>query len=193
MLSGTVPDAPSLSKAIEITEQFTAGCAGVAPAQSQQPQAPAQPVGPGEAGVGPASAPGVGNPVAALMQVLAPPAPAPVKCYSNALSVRATQQVMVEVRFVEAQRTAARNLGFSWDVHSKRFGGLTGQPLQGVPVISTVANAIPLIATPGLANGGIPFGSFITRVLDGGTQADLLISALWKSRGSRGVWRNPIS
>lgn len=77
---------------------------------------------------------------------------------TNSLSVRASQQVLLEVRFIEAQRSAARDLGISWDVVASRFTAMTG--LGGLPSNST------------------PFGVFIATLLDGGAKADLIIQAL---------------
>ena len=39
----------------------------------------------------------------------------------NAVKVTAPQQVMLEVRFVEAQRSASREIGVNWDVISQSF------------------------------------------------------------------------
>lgn len=76
---------------------------------------------------------------------------------SNAMSVGSAQQVMLEVRFVEASRTAGRELGVQWDVVSKRFTSLSGN---------------------GLLNNMIPFGTIIGSLLSGGVDADVLIEAL---------------
>jgi len=103
LLSGTVPDAPSLTKVLNLANQF------------------------------------------------APDA------VSNALSVGSAQQVMLEVRFVEASRTAGRELGVRWDVVSKKFTALTGN---------------------GLINATTPFGAILGSLLSGGVDADVLIEAL---------------
>jgi pilus assembly protein CpaC len=87
------------------------------------------------------------------------------KSFVNMLTVRAAQQVLLEVRFVEAQRTAARDLGFSWSVQGSRLSIATG--------------------IGGLPSGNVPFGTFVARILDGGVTADVLIEALEK----RGVAR----
>jgi len=78
---------------------------------------------------------------------------------TNSLSVRAPQQVMLEVRFLEANRSAARDLGVRWDVALKRFDALTG--------------------IGGLPSNNVPFGVFITRLLSpGGDKANAIIEAL---------------
>lgn len=120
-LSGTVPDAIALRKALEIAEQY--GSEGVI----------------------------------------------------NALRVTGGQQVMLEVRFVEASRTAGRDLGISW--FARRQGDTSGRgfvtgnfrpPAPGSSGV-TFNTALP---------SGTPFGTLIAQVLNGGIQADVLVQAL---------------
>jgi pilus assembly protein CpaC len=89
---------------------------------------------------------------------------------TNALVVASPQQVMLEVRFVEASRSAARELGISTQVRGPSAAADTGgqflQPTTG-----------PLI-TAALLSGAAPFGSVLARVLDGGTDVDILLRAL---------------
>lgn len=144
LLGGSVPDAVALAKAVEIAQQYTGYC------------------GLGEAGEAPSTdVPG------------AKPSPGPAangggaeavvpKCFVNLLKVRAPQQVLLEVRFVEAVRTAARDLGLAWDVRSKRFVALTG--------IAGALSPFP--------SGHVQFGTFIARILQNGTTADVIIDAL---------------
>jgi pilus assembly protein CpaC len=116
LLSGTVRDSVSLSKAISIAEQTA-------------PQA-----------------------------------------VTNALSVRGSQQVLLEVRFIEADRESSRELGVGWDVFGNRLAaisGVTGVTGSGTPVL-------------GLASNNVPFGAAIARLLDGGTKADVIVQALEK-------------
>jgi pilus assembly protein CpaC len=168
LLSGLVPDAMALAKAIDITEQFTSSC------EAHQLKEVSDAVGgkPGPAAGAPGPAPGPQANANANVQRSAPVS----KCYVNLLTVRAPQQVSLEVRFVEAQRTAARDLGLSWDARSNRFRGLTGA--QPVPITPGVLTAPALIS--GLPSSSIPFGTFVARLLDNGTQADLIIQALEK-------------
>ncbi len=100
LLTGTAPDAPSLSRAMVIAEQVA-------------PQAVA-----------------------------------------NAMTVRGSQQVLLEVRFVEATRDSSRELGIGWDVIGNRIGvlaGVTGAA-SGLP---GVAGAVPV--SGGLASGNAAF------------------------------------
>jgi pilus assembly protein CpaC len=89
---------------------------------------------------------------------------------TNALSVRGSQQVLLEVRFVEADRESSRDLGVGWDVFGNRVAavsGVTGVASAGAPII-------------GLASNNVPFGAAIARLLDNGTKADVIVQALEK-------------
>jgi pilus assembly protein CpaC len=121
LLTGTVPDAPSMSRAMAIAEQ-------VAP-----------------------------------------------NAVTNAMTVRGSQQVLLEVRFVEATRESSRDLGIGWDVIGKRIHGLAGVT-GAVSGFSGTAGALPVLGN--LASGDVPFGVAIARLLDGGTKADVIIQAL---------------
>jgi pilus assembly protein CpaC len=142
LLGGSVPDGIALARAVEITEQFTARCA----ARSLIAAGAAPPA-------------------------LAEQSSSATKCYVNLLAVRAPQQVLLEVRFVEALRTAGRELGLSWDIRSKRF-----RDPAGVPPTSELLQGAALLA--GVPPSNIPFGTFVTSLLNNGTKADLIVQAL---------------
>jgi len=94
---------------------------------------------------------------------------------TNMLVVRGSQQVQLEVRFVEASRDAQRDLGIGWDVAGNGIHattGITGVGKGGVPLLGLVSNSVP-------------FGVGIARLLDKGTSVDVIIQALEK----RGVAR----
>ncbi len=80
------------------------------------------------------------------------------KDITNNLSIGRPQQVMLEVRFVEAFRSAGRELGFRWDAVSNGF-------TAGVGIAGFVSN-------------NQPFGTFLGRLLDNGVRVDLIIRAL---------------
>ena len=88
---------------------------------------------------------------------------------TNALDVRAIQQVMLEVRFVEASRRAATELGVGTRIRSARVNSDTGGQ-------AFVAGDI--IAAASLASGAQPFGSLIAKLLKGGTNVDVIVRAL---------------
>jgi pilus assembly protein CpaC len=80
----------------------------------------------------------------------------------NSVQVAQPQQVMLEVRFVEASRSAERDLGVKWDVVAK--------------------NAAATLGTVGLVSGNAPFAVNVTKMLGGGVSADVMIRAL-ENRG----------
>ena len=93
---------------------------------------------------------------------------------TNTLSVRGSQQVQLEVRFVEASRDAQRDLGIGFDVAGNKVQATTG--------ITGAAKGVPLL---GLVSNNVPFGIGIARLLDKGTSVDVIIQALEK----RGIAR----
>jgi pilus assembly protein CpaC len=80
----------------------------------------------------------------------------------NAVRVSQPQQVMLEVRFVEASRTASRELGVKWNVVAKNF----------------TAN----LGTAALLSGNAPFGVLIGKLIGSGVEVDPMINAL-EARG----------
>ncbi|HEX2652164.1 MAG TPA: type II and III secretion system protein family protein [Xanthobacteraceae bacterium] len=77
----------------------------------------------------------------------------------NTVQVNQSQQVMLEVRFVEVSRNGSRELGINWTVAAN--------------------NSIQLATgTAGLLSGTAPFGTVLGHLLKGGTSADVLIRAL---------------
>jgi len=84
----------------------------------------------------------------------------------NAMRVNAPQQVMLEVRFVEASRNASRELGVNWQVVQQKLQA-TGS--NGVAAALGVA---------GTVSGATPFGTILGSMLGNGVQADVLVKAL---------------
>jgi pilus assembly protein CpaC len=121
-LSGTVPDAIALRKAVEIAQQY--GSDGVI----------------------------------------------------NALRVTGGQQVMLEVRFIEANRTAGRELGVSWFGRKKNDPSGRGIALGSFTPPETGTSGITY--NPLLPSGSTPFGTLIANFLVGGVKADILVQAL---------------
>ncbi len=89
---------------------------------------------------------------------------------TNAIKIASPQQVMLEVRFVEAARSAARELGVSGRARSDKFQGDTNSQIfnPGVGALQVAS----------LLSGAEPFGSMVARVLDGGVDVDVMIRAL---------------
>jgi pilus assembly protein CpaC len=118
----------------------------------------------------------------------------------NTVEVLAPQQVMLEVRFVEATRTAGRDLGVQWNVFGQHNlanignrtptsqlpitntgGGLFSQPgvTSGGPNITPAAVTISPIAVAGVLSGsGTPFGVIVSKMISQGFETDAIINAL---------------
>jgi pilus assembly protein CpaC len=100
----------------------------------------------------------------------------------NAMTVAASQQVMLKVRFLEVDRTAGRDLGVNFFGNSKTGAGFTGlgsaqnsgqPPATGGPSLSTAG------VFAGTAAGATPFGSLLAQVINtNGVKINTLISAL---------------
>jgi pilus assembly protein CpaC len=86
---------------------------------------------------------------------------------TNAMTVGASQQVTLEVRFIEAKRNASRDLGVNYSVSA---GGISFQPF-GNALASNAATA--------------PFGRLVADMLTGGASADIIVQALEKKGAAR--------
>jgi len=106
----------------------------------------------------------------------------------NAMSVAAPQQVMLEVRFLEVNRTAGRQLGvnlFAGNGNGTQLAntglGPNGPGPGTITAAQGGANGIPLLGTANTLIGtAVPFGNILTNVLklNNGTSLDVLITAL---------------
>lgn len=93
---------------------------------------------------------------------------------TNALTVASPQQVMLEVRFVEAARSASRELGIGTRGRGPSAAWDTGrQVFDRSSDIQDIA-----LSTADLLSGTAPFGTMLARVLEGGTNVDVMIRAL---------------
>jgi len=105
----------------------------------------------------------------------------------NAMNVAAPQQVMLEVRFLEVNRDAARELGVNLFGANKNGAQVGNTGLGAINTIGrqTIPNSggstLPLLSTAGtLVGGAAPFGSALATILklSNGTSLDLLLTAL---------------
>jgi pilus assembly protein CpaC len=124
----------------------------------------------------------------------------------NAMNIAAPQQVMLEVRFLEVNRDAGRELGVNLSganangtnvgnsglgsvgsVGRVPIGGVTNiNPSAGINRVNPIVGAnptgsIPLLGTAStLIGGAAPFGSLLTSILrtNSGQSIDLLLTAL---------------
>jgi pilus assembly protein CpaC len=112
----------------------------------------------------------------------------PGKYVINAMSVAASQQVMLRVRFIEVDRQAERDLGVNWfgANASKTRGINTGNALPGSPTISPITQAgpstssagVPLFQTLGTFAGTTLRQPFGVGLLSLGNNIDILLTAL---------------
>jgi pilus assembly protein CpaC len=106
----------------------------------------------------------------------------------NAMTVAPSQQVMLKVRFLEASRSAERDLGINW------FGSNANGPRGvstglGTPTVAAGGGGIPVIGSAGSllsTASGQPFGVVLANLVNGGTNIDVMVSAL-ETKGL--VWR----
>ncbi len=101
---------------------------------------------------------------------------------TNGMTVASPQQVMLEVRFIEASRNLGRGVGVNWAAGG-RMGATTGNGnIRSGGFTDTgngdFSNNTIFDLTKGLASNLVPFGSFGGRVLNGVVKADIFVNAL---------------
>jgi pilus assembly protein CpaC len=109
----------------------------------------------------------------------------------NSVQVAQPQQVMLEVRFVEAARQAGRELGVQWNVlprpgHQDRFLANIGaeRASEALPVVAGASTGtVTSLAGAGAVAGVIgtstnPFGLLIGNLVLKGLQVDVMLNAL---------------
>jgi pilus assembly protein CpaC len=130
----------------------------------------------------------------------------------NSVNVLAPQQVMLEVRFVEATRQAGRDLGVQWNVFGQRNLANIGNrtPSAQLPITNTNPNGDSRFSQPGQQNGGpnigsgglgispvvvagvlsgtAPFGVMVSKLLAAGVEP-ISSSTRWNRRASPARWR----
>jgi pilus assembly protein CpaC len=99
----------------------------------------------------------------------------------NAMQVAPSQQVMLEVRFLEASRTAGTALGVNWN-GANASGTRAFSTGLGTAGVNPIPGGIPAVAAGGALVGsgiGAPFGTILTDVLSkNGTNINVLVTAL---------------
>jgi pilus assembly protein CpaC len=102
----------------------------------------------------------------------------------NSVSVDAPQQVMLEVRFVEASRQAGRELGLQWNItprsgHAQRFLTNMGNNRYDLPVTSGTSGSVLDTAAAGvLGSSTAPFGYIAANLIAKGLNIDVMVNAL---------------
>lgn len=108
---------------------------------------------------------------------------APEGAVTNAIGVNTSQQVLLEVRFIEVSRNANRDVGVNWSLLSKKLGSkaVTGDSrLSSSAGVGGVIDSVVFpFATAATLSGSIPFGTLLQRVLrKPGITADVVVQAL---------------
>jgi pilus assembly protein CpaC len=98
----------------------------------------------------------------------------------NSVSVDAPQQVMLEVRFVEASRQASRELGVQWNVFGSSGSAHIGNRLPAGFLPRPQPGNVPGGGFPaaGVLSGAAPFGVGVARMVAGGLNIDAFLNAL---------------
>jgi len=95
----------------------------------------------------------------------------------NTVQVMQPQQVMLEVRFIEASRQASRELGFQWNL----FGGGTvaniGNQVSASQLPLTNSSVGSAVAA-GVLSGSPPFGFLVSQLAGGKNPLNVAINAL---------------
>lgn len=99
----------------------------------------------------------------------------------NSVSVDSPQQVMLEVRFVEASRQASRELGVQWNVFGSSSTTNIGsrKPAGSLPLPAPTPGSLSVgEVAAGVLSGSAPFGVTVARMINKGITADVFINAL---------------
>jgi pilus assembly protein CpaC len=94
----------------------------------------------------------------------------------NLMRIAPAQQVMLKVRFLEASRSAERDLGVN--LYSANKAGTSGINTGISALTPSAAPGLPLLQTVGTLTGGSGASPYITAIANLGGNVDILISAL---------------
>jgi pilus assembly protein CpaC len=105
---------------------------------------------------------------------------APGAAVINAMRIGQPQQVMLKVRYLEANRNAARDIGVNWFGSNQAATRGFNTGLGGPSVVGRGSGGLPIFEAAGtLASGGAePFGIAIANILNNGMNLDVMITAL---------------
>ncbi len=96
----------------------------------------------------------------------------------NTVEVTKPQQVMLEVRFVEASRQASRELGVQWNSFGKNTVANIGNGVNATQLPLTSVAATTTGAAAGVLSGTAPFGFLLGMMNKGGLSIDVALNAL---------------
>ncbi len=115
----------------------------------------------------------------------------------NTVMVAAPQQIMLEVRFVEASRQASRELGLQWNMFGKSTVANIGNQVnaQNLPITTpggafqqpganvggqNITGNVPLspVTAAGVLSGSAPFGFIVSQLIGGQNSLNVAVNAL---------------
>jgi pilus assembly protein CpaC len=115
----------------------------------------------------------------------------------NTVTVAAPQQIMLEVRFVEASRQASRELGFQWNMFGNNTVANVGNQVSASQLPITTAGGafqqpganvggqnlpgnLPLspVTAAGVLSGSAPFGFVVSQLIGGQNSLNVAVNAL---------------
>jgi pilus assembly protein CpaC len=104
----------------------------------------------------------------------------------NTVQVMQPQQVMLEVRFIEVNRQASRQLGVQWNMFGSKTIANIGdqQPASKLPITAAGLNqsaqsqTVSPVVAAGVLSGTAPFGFLISQLVGGSSPVNVSINAL---------------
>ena len=96
----------------------------------------------------------------------------------NSVQVSQPQQVMLEVRFVEATRQAGRDLGVQWNVFGNNYLANIGNTRLGASQLPVTSDGLSAVSVAGVLSGTAPFGVLVGRMIKDGLKVDVIVNAL---------------
>lgn len=106
---------------------------------------------------------------------------------ANGIAIGSSQQVMLEVRFVEAGRQAGRELGINWGIRSQngfKYGNNNQFPSTSGMSWSP-GNGAGVVGTGSLSSSSTPFGTIVGTLIGSGVNVDVMIQALEERQVAR--------
>jgi pilus assembly protein CpaC len=98
----------------------------------------------------------------------------------NTVQVLQPQQVELEVRFIEASRSASRELGVQWNAFSNHALANVGDQAIATQGTSSTAVQLPVdtVTAAGVLSGAAPYGFFVSQLFGGRNALSVSIDAL---------------
>ncbi len=124
---------------------------------------------------------GVAPDAVVLQQVLTLAEQLAPKDVTNGMTVASPQQVMLEVRFVEADRDLNRGIGVQWGAAGKIGATTNNANILSGGIFETGGGNFSntsIFNLQGLTQNLIPYGTIAGRVLSGAVKADVFVNAL---------------